>query len=123
MNENDPSTKFLALEEFMHFRNALKSDLKVPLEIEASIGKGWESGIGPDQGVGDTQNQGLLTDGGFGEKILDTEASGTKEYLMGLDIGFGDSCCMLAHCHRDEKGELVIDRTECVSHDHANQGL
>jgi hypothetical protein len=80
--------------------------LKVPMNVDASCGKKWPE-IGPDQGVGDTQNQGLqsYTEG----VIIDAEASIDKQYFMGMDIGFEKDTTVMAEGHVED-GKLVIDR-------------
>jgi hypothetical protein len=89
-NENDPSTRFLALEEFINFRNASKDGFRVPMNVDASCGKRWPE-IGPDEG------------------IADTEASIDKQYFAGLDIGFEKDTTVMAEGHLED-GKLVIDR-------------
>jgi hypothetical protein len=114
--------EFLTHDQFL---DAFRVPLRVPMDVDASCGKRWPE-LGPDQGVGDTQNQGLkadtegiiekvLTDtqGVIGirkDKIMDTEASIDSQYFYGLDIGSEKDTTIMAEGHIDTDGVLVIDR-------------
>jgi hypothetical protein len=105
--------EFLTHDQFL---DAFRVPLRVPMNVDASCGKKWpEVGtewLGPDQGVGKGGGSGVgvRKDKDTEGAILDTEASGTKEYLMGLDIGMNSDTTIMAEGHIDTDGVLVIDR-------------
>lgn len=86
-------------------------------EIRKDKGTEW---LGPDQSVGDTQEDGMEasdTQGVLGwrfevspDPVLDYEASIDKKYFMGMDIGFGRDTTVTAIGHIDTEGVMVIDQ-------------
>ncbi len=97
--------EFLTHDQFI---KVFDKSLRVPMNVDASCGKRWPE-VGPDQGVGDTQNQGLMTYPDT-EVLIDAEASIDKQYFYGLDLGFQKDTTVMAEGHIDTDGLLVIDR-------------